>query len=449
VILHHVDHGLRPTSAAEAHHVKELADRLGAGFVGHVVTLEPGGNLEARARAARRGVLPAGAATGHTMEDQAETVLMNLLRGAGTDGLGAMAPGPTHPILGLRRAETHALCAAMGIEVVVDESNEDRRLLRNRVRAELLPALAEIAGRDPVPLLVRTAAVARRESFYLEAAAAAAVPDPTSVAELRAAPRVLADRALRSWLRSARSIGGEHHPPSEAELRRVAAVVAGEATATELAGGVRLARSRGVLRLEPSGSGTLKPVSRPADGAAPAWADHELGEVIVSKERLEARVTEMGAAITADYANDAPLLVGVLKGAMHFISDLSRAIALPVDIDFMAVSSYGSATKTSGIVRIVKDLDIDLTGRHVLVVEDIVDSGLTLSYLRRYLDARGAASIEVCALLVKEGAMRVDQEFRYVGFEIPKTFVVGYGLDVAERYRNLSSIFTYVGDSPA
>ena len=185
------------------------------------------------------------------------------------------------------------------------------------------------------------------------------------------------------------------------------------------------------------------------DHLAPAWASHDLGDVVVSAEQITTRVSELGVQITSDYADDAPLLVGVLKGAMHFISDLSRCIQLPVDVDFMAVSSYGSATKTSGIVRIVKDLDIDLTGRHVLVVEDIIDSGLTLNYLRRYLDARGAASIEVCALLVKEGALNVATDIRYVGFEIPKTFVVGYGLDVNERYRNLDSIFTYTGNESA
>jgi hypoxanthine phosphoribosyltransferase len=127
------------------------------------------------------------------------------------------------------------------------------------------------------------------------------------------------------------------------------------------------------------------------------------------------------------------------------MSDLARAIRLPVEFDFMAVSSYGSATKTSGVVRIVKDLDLDLTGRHVLLVEDIVDSGLTLSYLRRNLVARQPASLEVCALLVKEGLQRSDPDFRYVGFHIPPTFVVGYGLDVAERYRNLPYICAWAG----
>jgi hypoxanthine phosphoribosyltransferase len=135
----------------------------------------------------------------------------------------------------------------------------------------------------------------------------------------------------------------------------------------------------------------------------------------------------------------------VLKGAFMFMADLSRAIDLPVECDFMAVASYGSATKTSGVVRIVKDLDADLTGRHVLIVEDIVDSGLTLSYLRRNLLARSPASLEVCALLVKEGLQKVDPELRYVGFRIPSDFVVGYGLDVDERHRNLPAIRVWEG----
>jgi hypoxanthine phosphoribosyltransferase len=156
-------------------------------------------------------------------------------------------------------------------------------------------------------------------------------------------------------------------------------------------------------------------------------------------------VAALGAQITADYAAEPPLLVGVLKGAMVFMSDLCRAIDLPVDVDFMAVSSYGSATRTSGVVRIVKDLDAELTGRHVLVVEDIIDSGLTLNYLRRYLQARSPASVEVCALLVKQGEQRIELDLRYVGFTIPSAFVVGYGLDVGERFRNLRGVHVYQG----
>lgn len=194
-------------------------------------------------------------------------------------------------------------------------------------------------------------------------------------------------------------------------------------------------------------------IAAPGDAPPPERTFPEVGAgvgpVVVSADELRHRVLALGAAITADYEGRAPLLVGVLKGAYMFMSDLTRAIRLPVEVDFMAVASYGSATRTSGIVRIVKDLDADLTGRHVLVVEDIVDSGLTLNYLQRYLHARGPASLEVCALLVKEGQQRTALDLRYVGFTIPPDFVVGYGLDVDERFRNLPSIHAYTGVATA
>lgn len=174
------------------------------------------------------------------------------------------------------------------------------------------------------------------------------------------------------------------------------------------------------------------------------WAgDTRIKEVIVSRSEVEKRVEEIGRQVTEDYAGLPLLLVGVMKGAFVFMSDLARAIDLPVEIDIMAISSYGGGTTSSGVIRIVKDLDADLTGRHVLVVEDIVDSGVTLSYLRRNLQARQPASLEVCALLVKEGARGVEPTLRYVGVRIPDDFVVGYGLDVAERYRNLCDIRRY------
>jgi hypoxanthine phosphoribosyltransferase len=173
-----------------------------------------------------------------------------------------------------------------------------------------------------------------------------------------------------------------------------------------------------------------------------------IGGMVVGEDELQSRIRELGKEITADYEGRPPLLVGVLKGAFVFMSDLSRAIDLPVEFDFMAVSSYGSATRSSGVVRILKDLDLDLTDRHVLIVEDIVDSGLTLAYLRKNLAARSPASMEVCALLVKEGLQRVELDLKYVGFTIPPTFVVGYGLDVGERFRNLPYIAEYAGSEP-
>jgi hypoxanthine phosphoribosyltransferase len=168
--------------------------------------------------------------------------------------------------------------------------------------------------------------------------------------------------------------------------------------------------------------------------------DPRLGPVVGGADELHARIAELGKEIAADYDGLEPLLIGVLKGAFVFMSDLTRHIDLPVEVDFMAVSSYGSSTKTSGIVRIVKDLDLDLTNRHVLIVEDIVDSGLTLRWLRKNLLTRGPASLEVCALLVKDGLQRHDPDLRYVGFRIPPDFVVGYGLDVGERFRNLTEV---------
>src|SRR5438309_10543806 len=164
-------------------------------------------------------------------------------------------------------------------------------------------------------------------------------------------------------------------------------------------------------------------------GASPFDRDPCIGRVVVGEDELRERISALGKELTADYHGRAPLLVGVLKGAFMFMSDLARAVDLPVEFDFMAVASYGSATKTSGVVRIVKDLDLDLTGRDVIVVEDIIDSGLTLSYLRRNLAARNPASLQVCALLVKEGLQRDDLDLKYVGFRIPPQFVVGYGLD--------------------
>ncbi len=171
----------------------------------------------------------------------------------------------------------------------------------------------------------------------------------------------------------------------------------------------------------------------------------ELGEVLISSEELQRRVRELGEQISRDYAERTLLLVGVLKGAVFFLSDLMRFIDVPVEVDFMAVASYGSATDSSGVVRILKDLDAAIEGRDVLIVEDIVDSGLTLQYLMRNLGSRNPASLEVCALLTKPARRKVDLPTRYVGFEIADRFVVGYGLDYGERHRNLPFVAALEG----
>jgi hypoxanthine phosphoribosyltransferase len=165
--------------------------------------------------------------------------------------------------------------------------------------------------------------------------------------------------------------------------------------------------------------------------------DGAIGEILVSAEDLKRRVSELAAEISRDYGGRDLVLVGVLKGAVFFLSDLMRQLEIPVEVDFMAVASYGSATKSSGVVRILKDLDAAIEGRDVLIVEDIVDSGLTLQYLLRNLNGRNPRSLEVCALLIKPERQKVDLPTRYVGFEIPNRFAIGYGLDHRERYRNL------------
>lgn len=453
----HVDHGLRAGSGAEANVVERAATALGAAFRSLRVDVPPGPNLEARARALRHAALASASegpvATGHTMDDQAETVLANLLRGAGLDGLAAMRAGYRHPMLEIRRREARRVCEEAGLEPLHDPSNDDPAFLRNRVRHELMPLCAEVAGRDPVPLLARLAALAGADVAVMESLAAECVPDPSARWALRDVPEPLAARAVRRWLRTlgATPVSGSspgddggpgRHPPSLDDVRRVLAVARGEASGTEIAGGWRVRRSDGRLVAAPPSPAKVTRVTMEAE-RAPVWAGPAVGRVLVSAAEIAGKVAELGERITADFADEPPLLVGVLKGAMIFMSDLCRAIELPVDVDFMAVSSYGSATQSSGVVRIVKDLDAELTGRRVLVVEDIIDSGLTLNYLRRYLHARRPASVDVCALLVKEGEQRVAMDLRYVGFTIPAEFVVGYGLDVAERLRNLRGVHAY------
>jgi tRNA(Ile)-lysidine synthase len=236
----HVDHALRPEAPAEADVVCAIAARLGAGFRAERAPVEPGPNLEARARQARFAVLPADVLTGHTADDQAETVLLNLLRGAGLDGLAGMGPG-RHPIIGLRRSETRKLCDEMGLTPVRDPSNDDLLFRRNRVRHELLPLLDDMAQRDVAALLARQADLLREDAVLLDALAEAI--DPTDARALAAAPVPLARRAVRAWLR-------DEHPPSAAAVERVLAVARGEATSTEVGGGRRVVRTAQRLRLE-------------------------------------------------------------------------------------------------------------------------------------------------------------------------------------------------------
>jgi hypoxanthine phosphoribosyltransferase len=176
------------------------------------------------------------------------------------------------------------------------------------------------------------------------------------------------------------------------------------------------------------------------EGAMSTSVEHGVAEILIDEETLQSRIEELGTEISIDYEGRDLLLVGVLKGAVFFMADLMRRLTVPCEIDFMAISSYGATTDSSGVVRILKDLDINISGRDVLVVEDIIDSGLTLSYLMRNLRARKPATLEICTLLTKPERREIDVPVRYTGFEIPNRFVIGYGLDFAERYRNLPYI---------
>jgi tRNA(Ile)-lysidine synthase len=241
----HVDHGLRVGSDAEADVVRSTAERVGAAFRSVRVEVGDGPNLEARAREERYAVLPADVLTGHTADDQAETVLVNLLRGASASGLAAMRPGTRRPILALRRAETVELCRALGLEVVDDPSNADPRHLRNRIRHELLPLMNDLAHRDLVPVLTRQADIARADADLLDELAAHV--DPTDAKALAAAPLPLARRAVRRWLTT-------DHPPDLATIERVLAVARGEFVATETSDGRRVSRHEQRLVLPPSAS---------------------------------------------------------------------------------------------------------------------------------------------------------------------------------------------------
>jgi tRNA(Ile)-lysidine synthase len=242
----HVDHGLRDGSAEEAEIVRAAAARYGAGFEARTVAVEPGPNLEERARQARRSVLPHDAMTGHTADDQAETVILNLLRGAGIDGLAGIRPGPTKPILSLRRGETHQLCAEEGLTPVVDPTNADGIFRRNRIRSDVMPLLDAVAERDVAAVIARQAELLRDDADLLDSLAASI--DPADARALRDAPLPLARRAVRRWLASAAG-GPDRHPPDAASVERVLAVARNEAVACELPGGLRVSRSGGRLTL--------------------------------------------------------------------------------------------------------------------------------------------------------------------------------------------------------
>jgi tRNA(Ile)-lysidine synthase len=251
VTVHHVDHHARPSSGDDARDLAAICDDLNVPFVRHDVVVEPGANFEARARAARRSALPPSSLTGHTMDDLAETVLLNMVRGAGFDGLSPMVEDPTKPLRDLRRTALHQFVAASGLRVAVDETNESASFMRNRIRHEVIPLLCDVAQRDVVPLLARQAALMHDERIWLDALSVVNAPRlvDADCRELRGWPRARLRRWLREQLRSGDDGDGEH-PPSADEVERAISVVEGDVVATQLSGGRRFARRSQRLTLE-------------------------------------------------------------------------------------------------------------------------------------------------------------------------------------------------------
>ena len=427
----HCNFGLRDAAGADEAACVTLCERLGVRL--HVRRLQRGaGNLQAWAREARYGAAAELAtgdiAAGHTASDQVETVLYRLAASPGRRALLGMRGRDgrlVRPLLPATRAETAAHCRARGLAWVEDATNDDPAFARGRVRHGLLPALRSIHPAAEANVL-RTLELLRDEADVLDAvitAALAGAGDPPRADALRGLPPALQRLALQRLAGDGPAIGHR-----TADILGLA-----EGGSLDVGGGLRAEIRDGALGFGAS-AGRAAPRPRRMAGVL---RDSDIGEILVQADDLQHRVRQLGADITRDYDGKDLLLIGVLKGAVFFLADLMREIECPCEVDFMAVASYGSATESSGVVRILKDLDTPIEGRHVLIVEDIVDSGLTLQYLLRTLEARSPASLEVCALLTKPERRTVDLPTRYIVFEIPDKFAIGYGLDHAERFRNL------------
>ncbi len=427
-------------------------------------------------------------------------MLLGLARGSGTRSLAGMAARAgvyRRPLLDLPRevvvaAALEAAAADPRLEPWTDPHNTDAGFARVRVRHEVLPVLEAALGPGIVEALARTATQAREDADALDAWAervwalaverADAGREPAAEPPPRPAPaglvRLIVEGCCRKRSKNlprspaaagaasvrqpgptalpiaALTTAGEPLPPAIVHrvVRRflieagcpVGSLTAGHIRAVAALlepGSVRARRSRPARR-PTCPQGSRRPGCESLTPVDAADIGTDLEKVLLDEATLQARLREMAAQVDADYEGRDVLLVGVLKGAVMVMADLARAMSIHLQMDWMAVSSYGSSTKSSGVVRILKDLDTDITGRHVLIVEDIIDSGLTLSWLMRNLTARGAASVEVLTMLRKPEAVKVELEPRYIGFDIPNEFVVGYGLDYAEKYRNLREIGT-------
>ena len=450
----HVNHGLRGEESAEdARHCREL---MGAEIL-PCDTVSQGAS-EADLREVRyrltegRGLR----ATGHTASDQVETVLYRLVSSGNAKGIkAAREDGVVRPLLEVWREETEAYCREHALLFRVDSTNQDTK--RGLIRDEILPLLRQLhPGADSN--LLALASDRPHLPRGLERTLAELL---SSSAGSKAADLGDGIRAVREY-DTVRLEGRVRFGPWQLESSAPGLAVRTRRPGDRLAGRRKKVQDLFVEREGPEGGARRLAARRlrGGRGGGPgdrrrAWLgrnrpgmercgvmtqtelEQGVGEILIEQMTLQQRIVELGVEISADYAGRDLLLVGVLKGAVFFMADLMRELTVPCEIDFMAISSYGAATDSSGVVRILKDLDINVAGRDVLVVEDIIDSGLTLSYLMRNLRARKPASLEVVTLLTKPERREIDIPVRYVGFEIPNRFVIGYGLDFAERYRNL------------
>jgi tRNA(Ile)-lysidine synthase len=446
----HVNYGLRHAAAPDEHHCRQQCERLQVDLEVHRPlrpAARPAGNLQAWARAERYDAAAALAAArggdiaaGHTSTDQVETILYRLASSPSRRALLGMRARDgrlIRPLLSFTRTQTAEHCLARGLAWRDDESNESDTYARGRIRHQLVPAL-ETAHPAAQANVLALAEILRDEAAVLEELVDSALAGrrEISLAEVRGLPPALRRLVVQRLADAA--AGG----PAAGVGRRaddVAAMADRGRAALDLPSGVRASAENGILRFgrTPPRRMTQSGPQIRAPKLHPVSDDAAIGEILVPAEDLTRRVRELAEEVSRDYADKDLLLIGVLKGAVFFLSDLMRHLDIPVEVDFMAVASYGSATKSSGVVRILKDLDAAIEGRDVLIVEDIVDSGLTLQYLLRNLAGRNPASLEVCALLIKPERRKVELQTRYVGFEIPDQFAIGYGLDHAERYRNL------------
>ena len=446
----HVNHGLRgEESDVDARFCREV---LGAEVVD-----APAAETEAELRDIRYSYATDRLrATGHTASDNVETVLYRLVSSGRPGGIKPKREdGIVRPLLTVWGEETEAYCREVGLPYRTDSTNLDTK--RGLIRSEILPLLEQLDSRARANLLALAERPRAPPSAHARAAAARAAglhrrheggrPRPRDPSRPRVRPpdararpgpvRPVDDRIRRTGARGAHVAAGRSprrpHPESPGRVH-------GREGAAPGAQGLAARRSRGRGCLDPRDRGQSRGESE-ALIEITSELERGVGDVLIDADALRGRIAELGDDISDHYRGRDLLLVGVLKGAVFFMADLMRHVTVPCEVDFMAITSYGASTDSSGVVRILKDLDINIEGRHVLVVEDIVDSGLTLSYLIRNLESREPASLEVCALMTKPSRREIDVPVRWVGFEIPNKFVIGYGLDFAERYRNLP----YVG----